>query len=433
MRKKILEKRKQRLLEKKADLKKRCDESQDATEVKALTRELGDVNADISEVQEELDAIEAEEKAETENEERSVAPANATLVNGSVVGSFQQEEKRDDNMYASKEYREAFMAYVQRGEAIPQKYLMEQRSPAYATTTKYSAVIPTTIMNEVIKDLDEEVGGLYNSVRKMNIPGGVEFPVADLEVTWHWPGESSKSDVQDAGTANATVSFKYYVGEARIAETLLLNVVILADFEKEFAAELAKAFLKAMDYGIVNGTGSNQMTGILQDTRLTTDLAATNIIEMTAEEIGNWFDWKSKFISKIPRKYRKNATFVLAGETVDKYLSTMRDDNDRPLFIEGAGLMADDSNTGRFFGKPLQIVDSSILADVDSADTGDIIGIFGDLSQYAINSNREFIIDKWEDKNENKVITRGLAVVDGKMLLPKAFYLIKKKASTPSA
>lgn len=432
MRKKSLEKRLARLLAKKNRLIERVKASTDADEVRSLTEnDLADVNAEIDETQEEISAIEAEEAATTENEERSAVPEKATLVNGKVVGSFEtQEAREDEDMYSSMEYRKLFMGYVQKGEDIPQKYL--KREAALATTTKYSAVIPTTIMTEVIKDLEEEYGGIYKLVRKLNIPGGVKFPVSDLSVTWNWVAENATSDEQDAGTANSYVSFDYYVGEARIAETLLLNITILSDFEKEFANELSKAFLKAMDYGIINGTGSGQMTGILADSRLTTDLAATNIIEMTVEEMDNWFDWKDKFIKKVPRKYRKNATFVFAGETVDGHLATMKDDNNRPLFIEGAGLSVDDSNTGRFLGKAVQIVDSSILADVDTADTGDYVGIFGDLSQYAINSNRDFAIDRWEDKDKNKVITRGLAVVDGKMLLPKAFFLIKKKASLPS-
>ena len=174
------------------------------------------------------------------------------------------------------------------------------------------------------------------------------------------------------------------------------------------------------------------MTGILNDTRLTTDLASTNVIEMSVDEMDSWVDWKQKFIAKVPRKYRKNATFVFAGETVDAHLATLRDKNDRPLYIEAAGLTLDDSNEGRFLGKPVQIVDSSILDNIDDAEVGDYVGIFGDFSQYAINSNKEFVVDKWEDKNTNKVITRGLTVVDGKMLLPKAFFLIKKKAGTPT-
>lgn len=430
MRKKYLEKRMKRLQAKKESLKQRCDASTDAAEVRELTRCLEEVNEEIEDTQEELDVIESEEAAKAEAEERAAVPQNAQLVNGNVVGTFAEEKRESKDMLASIEYREAFMAFVQRGTKIPEKF--EQRSPAVANTTKYSAAIPVTIMDEIIKDISDECGNIYNLCRKLNVQGGVKFPVADLNVEWHWLADGGVSDTQDAGTADAYVSFEYILGEARISETLLLNITKLSVFETEFAQLLAEAFLKAMDYGVINGSGSNQMTGILNDTRLTTDLASTNIIEMSVDEMDSWVDWKQKFIAKVPRKYRKNATFVFAGETVDAHLATLRDKNDRPLYVEAAGLTLDDSNEGRFLGKPVQIVDSTILDNIDDAEVGDYVGIFGDFSQYAINSNKEFVVDKWEDKNTNKVITRGLSVVDGKMLLPKAFFLIKKKAGTPT-
>ena len=52
-RKKILEKRMQRLLAKKQKLNERCTASTDANEVRDLTEQLEDVNAEIAETQEE--------------------------------------------------------------------------------------------------------------------------------------------------------------------------------------------------------------------------------------------------------------------------------------------------------------------------------------------------------------------------------------------
>lgn len=432
MRKKRLEKRLQKLIAKKADLKARCDASQDVAEVRELTRQLEDINDDIEEVQDELAEIEAEEEAAAEEEARSAAPASATLVNGNVVGQFEiSEERTNEDIYSTKEYREAFMNFVQRGIKPDPKFNMEIRTPALATTTKYAAVIPTTIMNEVIKELENDYGTIYNICRKLNIQGGVKFPVSDLEVTFNWVDEDKTSDEQDAGTANSYVTFGYNVGEARIAESLLLSITILATFEKEFAKELLKAFYKEMDYVIFNGNGSGKPLGILQDTRLTTTLASTNIIEMTEADIESWVEWKKKFVKAIPRPYRKNGTFVFAGETIDAHLAVIRDKNDRPLYVEAAGLSMDDSGEGRFLGKVCKAVDSSIIEDFDTADVGDIIGVFGNFDYYGINSNKEFVVDKWENQDKNKVITRGLTVVDGKMLLPKAFFLIKK-AATPT-
>jgi hypothetical protein len=103
MRKKILEKRLARLQSKKQSLTERAMSSQDVNEVRTINNELEDVNAEIAETQEELDAIAEEERqAELEAEKRAAnpVPADAKLVNGeirgNVVGAFKAPEARDN-------------------------------------------------------------------------------------------------------------------------------------------------------------------------------------------------------------------------------------------------------------------------------------------------------------------------------------------------
>ena len=152
MRKDILEKRMQRLLAKKTKLSERCNASEDASEVRDLTEQLDDVNAEIAETQAELDEIEAEES-------RSSVPAEATLKNGNILGAFsaKAEARADEDKFASMEYRKAFMAYAQRGEAIP----MEYRDGAPANTDSLGATIPTTVLNEFINLIQKRYGNLY--------------------------------------------------------------------------------------------------------------------------------------------------------------------------------------------------------------------------------------------------------------------------------
>ena len=88
MRKKILEKRLQRLNAKKATLMTRALESQDAAEVRNINAELSELNDEIAEVQEELDAIAEEERqAQAQAEIRQTPPAGAQLVNGCAVAA----------------------------------------------------------------------------------------------------------------------------------------------------------------------------------------------------------------------------------------------------------------------------------------------------------------------------------------------------------
>ena len=73
MRKQILEKRLRRLQDKKAKLAARCSASTDVNEVRSLTEELDDVNAEIEETEAELKSLDEEPAApaeETEEEAR---------------------------------------------------------------------------------------------------------------------------------------------------------------------------------------------------------------------------------------------------------------------------------------------------------------------------------------------------------------------------
>ena len=438
MRKKILEQRMQRLLAKKQKLSERCNASTDVSEVRSLTEQLDDVNSEIAETQSELDLIADEERAaQAEAEARSLPPVNAQPVNAGIVGAFSQNtemsQKREaEDEFSTMEYRKAFMAYVQRSESneLIRRGIevWQQRSGAAANTDSLGALIPTTLVNEFINKVKKVYGQLYSKVRKMNIQGGVRFPLGDLEATFRWITESTVSPEQDAGSTEDVV-FEYNIGEIRVAQTLLSSITTIDAFEREVVAIMVKAFLQGMDIGIVKGTGKGQMLGILNDPRVTTQ--AGHVIELTAAEIGNWTAWKKKFFAKLPLGYRAG-DFIFTVGTVDAYLSTMADANNNPIFREATGLEVNDGDAtnpnGRFFGRDVELVEPDVIADFDTASDGDVIGIFWQPDQYAINSNMAMGMRRYFDEYTNKWVDKLLVVVDGKVLNPKGFYIFKKKA-----
>ena len=188
-------------------------------------------------------------------------------------------------------------------------------------------------------------------------------------------------------------------------------------------------FLQAMDYGIVNGTGNGQMLGILNDTRV---LNTGNVVEMTENEINDWTSWRKNFFSKLPLGYR-NGEFIFPLSTVETYLETMADANNNPVFRQATGLEVNDGDTknpnGRFFGREISLVEPDILPDFDSAENGDVIGIFWQPNQYAINTNMQFGMRRWFDEDTNEWVNKMLTILDGKVLNPKGFWLIKKKVT----
>ena len=154
------------------------------------------------------------------------------------------------------------MRFVQTGAEIP----TELRGDVISTADTAPA-IPITIMNEVINTVRKRYGNLYNKVRKLNIRGGVEFPIGALKATFKWINESTVSPRQKLD-ALTKVSFQYHTAEIRIAQTFLSSILTLEAFESKIAEVIAIAYLQAMDYGIINGSGNGQMLGILNDPRV---------------------------------------------------------------------------------------------------------------------------------------------------------------------
>lgn len=428
MRKKILEKRLNRLNSKRQSLTERAMSSQDVNEVRSINAELEDVNAEIAETQEELDAIKAEE-AKAEEETRSLPPADATRVNGeisgAVVGSFGATERSED-VFSTMEYRKAFMKYAQTGTPIPAQFTQRDGSPA--NTDTLGATIPTTVLNEFINLIRVRYGNLYSKVRKLNIKGAVKVPIAELQATFKWITEDTVAPREDGGQIKDFVEFSYNMAEIRVSQSLLSSIVTIDLFEREIVRIMLIAYMQAMDTGIIKGTGNGQMLGILNDPRVTGQ--AGHIIELSAADINNWTAWRKQFFAKLPLGYRAGE-FIFPIATVDAYLETMADSNNNPIFRQATGLEVNDGDAvnpnGRFFGREVSLVEPDIITDFDSASSGDVIGIFWQPNEYAINTNMAFGMRRWFDEDRNEWVNKMLTVVDGKVLNPKGFYIFKKK------
>lgn len=426
-RKKILEKRLARLNAKKESLKQRAFASADVNEVRSIQDEINELDAEISETTEEIAAI------DEENEQRStpsimIPPVGATLVNGNTVGTFNvgaNQQRENSDPFATMEYRKAFMRYAQTGEAIPTN--LYQRDGMPENTTQLGATIPTNVLNEFINEIRVVYGQLYNRVRKMNIKGAVKVPIARLQAEFKWITETTVAPREDGGTINEFVEFSYNIAEIRVSQTLLSEIVTLDLFEREIVRIMVIAYMKAMDNGIINGTGNGQMLGILNDPRV---LATRNVVEMTAAQLSDWTQWRKNFFAKLPLGYR-NGEFIFPLATVDAYLETMADANNNPIFRQATGLEVNDGDSrdpnGRFFGRRISLVEPDIIPDFDSASSGDVIGIFWQPEEYAINTNMAFGMRRWFDEDRNEWVNKMLTIVDGKVLNPMGFWLIKKK------
>ena len=422
-----------RLRAKAQTLDSRCAASTDAAEVKALTEQRAEVQADIEDVEAEIKEIENDEARSAE------VPATATTANAGIVASFSATapEARSTvaNVYETDEYRSAFMAYIQRGAAIPQGLIdkaneyrnslpAEQRAGVAITSVDTGAAIPVTVMREVINTIRKRYGNLYNKVTKTSVQGGVQFPVGALQASFKWINESTVSPRQKVNSL-AKITFTYHEAEIRIAQSFLSALLTVSDFEAKLVEVIVTAYLQAMDYAIVKGSGVGMPLGIINDATV------TNIVEMTAANMSNWTAWRKNFFSKLPLGYR-DGEFIFAMSTVDSYLETMADNNNNPIFRQATGLTVNDGDSrdpnGSFFGRNISLVEPDILPDFDTANEGDVIGIFWQPRDYVMNENYGFTMLRYFDHETNEWVDKALTVVDGKLVNPAGVVLIKKKA-----
>ena len=416
----------ERLESRKTEMLTRAKECDNLEELKKINFSIDEINKEIDEIREEAEEYDKMISEKTNVEEgRSVGvnfvPENAKIVNPLKTAKFEvKNEKRNVDVRETEEYRSAFKDYVQKGIPIP----AELRAGDATTSVDTGAAVPMTVMNEVINTIRKRYGNLYEKVRKMSMQGGVQVPVGALEANFKWINESTVSPRQKVGTLDK-ITFNYHTLEIRVAQTFLQTIVTLTAFESEVTRIIAIAYLQAMDRAIVNGSGDGQPLGILNDARV------TNEVEMTASDMSNWTKWRKNFFAKLPLGYRAGE-FIFPLSTVDSYLETMADSNNNPIFRQSTGLVVNDGDSidpnGTFFGRRISLVEPDILPDFDTAEAGDVIGIYWQPEEYAVNENFGFTMRRYFDEETNEFVSKALAIVDGKILNPTGYVLIKKKA-----
>lgn len=418
--KKLIDEKEKRL----DDLRKRAKETEDIAELRGLNEDIDGIIDDLRELKAmygDADRPRDEKKPDdgnvdvTVNEDRNFDPVAAMRMNGGNKGG-----KRNADPYDSEEYREAFMNFVCRGVPIPAKLRGENRSDAVTTTTDASAVIPTTILREIIKEVSV-YGNLFDEVRHLNIQGGVQVPILTLKPTATWITANTgtkESDLQKL-QANSSVTFSYYGLECKIAQTLLTSVVTLEMFQQQFVPLAAEAMAKALDIAIMNGTGSGEPMGIINDTRV----PVGNVITLSAADFATWSGWKKNVFAKMKKAYR-GGKFYMAQSTFDGYIDGMVDDNGQPIGRVNYGIDGDERY--RFGGRIVDTVEDDVLPGYDDASTNDVVAVFLKPNDYAFNSNLTMTTKRWVDDDTNTIKNKVILIGDGKLLDPYGVLIIKK-------
>lgn len=320
--------------------------------------------------------------------------------------------------FGTDEYMVAFMNFTCRGAAIPAKFI---NAAANTTAAESGAVVPTTIVKEIIRNLKES-GIIFQQLRHMNIQGGVEIPIADLKPTAYWVGEDASEDQKIS--AKDKVSFSYYGLECKISQSILASVVTIEAFQDLFVELATEAVVEAIERGVFKGTGNGQMLGVCNDPRV------TNVVIMTPDEFASWAGWKQKVFAKIKKKYRRG-TFYMAQGTFEGYVDGMVDDRGQPVARVNYGLGADPEY--RFGGKPVDTVEDDVLTPYETAEEDECVAVYMNTKDFVFNSNMQMIVVHWTDHDNNKKKSKVMIICDGKIADANGVILIKKGAAAAAA
>lgn len=380
-----------------AELKERNEKSVDVAEVRNLTTEITNVQNEIRDIEGQIKDIE-------EAEERNAKPTGA--VNNVFVGGTV------DN---TVEERKAFMDYVQRGTTSE----LLKRADAVSTTADSGILIPETIVKEIIKELDT-YGNIYKKVRKLNIKGGIKFPVEITRPTASWIVEGAVSETLKISTSDY-VEFGYKILECRVAQTLLASVVTLEVFEREFITLVVEAMTQAIETAIFKGDGNTMPLGILNDKRVKKE----NVIEITASELTKYDVVRNKIFGSMAKAYKNKGEFIMAEGTYEYLLSAV-DANGQPVARVNVGL-TDRETSYRYMGKSVETVEDALITPIATAKAGDVIAVYMNLNDYAINSNMSMQTIQYFDHDTNTKKTKSILIADGKLIDVNGVYLIKLK------
>lgn len=319
------------------------------------------------------------------------------------------EGQDDGDRYGSMEYRKAFMQYVCRGEAIPKEY----RADAISKTTDVGAVIPTTVLNQIIEKL-ESTGMILALVTRTAYKGGVSIPVSTVKPTATWVNEGAGSDNQKKNIAkDGMITFAYHKLRCAVAVSMEVDTMAISAFETLLINNIVEAMTKALEQSIIDGDGAGKPKGILTET------------PAAGQEVGSAAPAYADIIEAeeaLPQAYENGAVWCMSKKTFMQYYG-LTDTNGQPIGRVNYGIAGKPERT--LLGRPVVCCDY-VTSFAASLGEGTKFAFLFNFKDYALNTNYAMGIKKYEDNNTDDMVTKGIMLVDGKVVDKNSLVVIKK-------
>lgn len=354
--------------------------------------------------------FEAAAKAEANLRALSTSPLPLSGVgDGASFGRGEGENVED--MYNSVEYRKAFMNYVLKGTAIPEKF---KNASATTKTTDVGSVISPTVVNRIVEKM-ESMGMLLPLVTRTSFAAGATVPTSSVKPVATWVAEGGTSDKQKKTTGH--IDIKGYKLRCAIAMTLETTVMSLQVFETVFVKSVSEAMVKAQETAFISGTGVGQPKGVLVET-----VEASHNIDL-AVNADPTYQTLVEAEAALDLAYENGAVWNMTKKTFMKFIG-MVDTNKQPIARVNYGINGKPERT--LLGRRVVLNDymTSLGAAIE-ADT--VVAFLFDWSDYMFNTNYNMVVKSYEDNDTEDQITKAVMICDGKVIDKNSLVTVTKK------
>lgn len=379
---------------------------------------IDEANAKMTEIKDLDNKYEQEAKAAAnlnalkDNSKITNIANNSRNVAGATVLDTTNNTATED-LTNTVEYRKAFMNYVSKGISMPKEFV---NSDANTKTTDASVMIPTTVLEKIIEKI-EATGMILPLVTRTSIKGGVTVPTSTVKPVASWVAEGATSDKQKKAV-QGTITFAYYKLRCAVSMSLEMDTIALPVFETTLINNVVEAMTKAIEQSIISGTGVGQPKGILTETPVegqSIDIAKGEGLE---------YDTLIEAEAVLPLAYENGALWFMTKKTFMKFQG-IKDSTGQPIARVNYGINGAPERT--LLGRRA-ILNDYMESYVESPESDNKFAFLFNPKDYALNTNLNMTMKRYEDDNTDDQITKAIMLVDGKVLDKNSLVVLTHKS-----
>ncbi len=353
-------------------------------------------------------------------EKHSVANfENNTNKNLKQFETFELQDKTDENTT----YKNAFGKFLlgtaldSNEQDIFDKINHEFKNAAGLTTSSNNgAVIPETMMQEIVKKM-AETHPVLTDIKGFNIKGVVSFPTEGECIEAEQDFYEETDETGDDEVKTAEVSLSGYDLSRGVNISWKLKKMSVDAFITYVIDRISEKLGNALAYGVINGKGiakaddswKSQPLGVI--TALNKETDTPRILTYTDTTTSEEMETKIRaMLAKVKGGY--NPCFYANNTTIWNVLAGIKDKTGASYFVSDPT----SGGVGRIFGRVVKEEDA----------LADNVILLGGFSRYVVNFNERISILSQDNNKKRQTYYSGYGLVDGKPLINEAFCCLKK-------